>query len=402
MPISDLNMQNQLLFQDCRRCIHRALQVGVITSFIFVIIFMIPGILLYTKKSQKIILLGKSLEMTESISYLFLSTWRKMWSLYCTYVLCLVLLTIWWATLTACFFKVYELAMRLIIKKIGLSTREDSSIKYFKEHTINLRSHLFRMGIICFLIVAPIILLVAYRTNGDLRQLTMVGFFSTLLFSVIVFLYSYVYDWLIIKRKYPNMIEKVYGRATSLGHFFYVLACIIFIVFIFRCSLPILIAAGDFVSEEIFGQIAQNILYSHSYNQVYSHISSIDAAKVVSDTFPNIKKFSVKWVMSEFIKETKLDPFQFKKQLFRYVYWISILAATLSLLIPMVLYNLTLPRKINTLMKVIKISCVSLIVGIGLPWLQSWLFLTPSPSIEITSFTSMLVFTIYVNWIYTK
>ena len=383
----------------CRSNIRSTIRFGIMISLILLLIAIVFLCVLNktNRWNAKFDLLTWGLGMPEPIPGLFMQVSRQFSVVTTAYLLNFILLTLWWGVLMACLFEVYSLAIRFLLQKIGLQRRRD--MEYFERHRASL-SPVFSKITFGLVAIGGFHMAVVYATSGNMRTVIFLAFLYIVLLAVTLVAYQYFYDWHHIKATDPNLLKVAYGRRSSLGDFFYSLAALLFIVFIFRIGLPLLYLSANLMSERIFQNAAIHVLHSLSGMRVNEYLSTIGQG-TLTDLFPKVEFFSTRSWYLDLVNSMKMNPVEIQKQLLSYLYWVCMIMVGLLMLIPMVLYNWLLSSR-QALKKALSASLISLIGGFGFQLVLGWLFLIPIPSIKNMTFVSMVIFTTYVNWIYSK
>jgi hypothetical protein len=383
----------------CRSNIRSAIRFGIMISLIYLLIAIILLCVL-NKTSQwnaEFNLLTWRLDIPEPFPDLFMQVSRQFSGITIAYLLSCMLLFLWGGVLMACLFEVYSLAIRFLLQKIGLQRRRD--MEYFERHRASLSPVFSKIGF-GLIAIAGFHMVVVYATSRNMRTVIFIGFLYIVLLAVTLFICQYFYDWYHIKATDPNLLKVVYGRRSSLGDFFYTLATLLFIVFIFRIGFPLLYLSANLMSERIFQNVAMHVLHSPAGIRVNEYLSTIGQG-TLTNLFPKLEFFSTRSLYLHVVNSMKMNPVEIQKQVLSYLYWISMIVLGLSMLIPMVLYNWLFSSR-QALKKALSASLISLIGGFGFQLVLGWLFLIPMPSIKSMTLVSMVIFTTYVNWIYRK
>ena len=378
--------------------VHRALELGVVASFFVVLLDGVLAVFIWSGQQAKY-LLDESWCMPEFFCWQFTAISRQMWVLFLSEIMCLMLLAVWWMVGISCVLDGCMLLVRLSLTKARLWRPRHIAHLQMQDRSLGaIIATAAKVGLTIFSGVAIVVML---RTETYAWGLFRVAIAFIVLFVLLLPTLAYLYDWRVARHENPKLVREVYNRRSSLGRLIETLVLIAFLALIVRAGLPALLWSADLIGQSVFERMAAGMLDTASASYVDYSIRVTGHEDMVFQLFPQVEAFSVRWWVSDMRRSMGPELAAVREMFFRCLYWVSLLIAVQILLVPMVLYNLTFSGR-KALGKIAKATSAALLVGVGLPRLLSWLFLIPLPPVEIATLVSVVVFTTYATWMYTK
>lgn len=298
----------------------------------------------------------------------------------------------------------YSVAMSIVTlfaRAVGLRKKIDA--QYDNIITPKLKAVYSQSQIILLTIALCFLIVMIFGLQLDIFKI--VSFLFLLLYLYVIFVNSVKFwiDWHLIKLLNPSYLLNEYGRKSGLVSLMQYMVSALFLVLPVRTIPDIALSFFNNAQGIVKSQYIEKVIKSDAFYKMEDFLH-----KTKGDSVPSIADFTRKLLnetpgsrIMGFLKIKPVSFQSFKIFLLHSYFWIILIGVFMGLVIPMYLYNKLLPRG-RPLAKIIKASIISIISGLAIEYIPALLFDYPITPLRITSFTSLVIFTTVLVWIYEK